>query len=156
MATRKLKTRPEWEDALRSGRKTIDARLVADDIAELEVGDRVHYPGATARSSAFGSTPASVICWLTKTGTESRPMRPAATRCSVCSKRATRRRCTPPGPSRSSYSMRALRTDGSLRLPSRSVATNDGDSRRKQPGARPARRIAYIQRIVDPFIRRKG
>ena len=49
MATRKLRTRPEWEDALRSGRKTIDARLVADDIAELKVGDRVRYPGATAR-----------------------------------------------------------------------------------------------------------
>ena len=49
MATRNLKTRPEWEDALRSGRKTIDARLVADDIAELKVGDRVHYPGSTAR-----------------------------------------------------------------------------------------------------------
>lgn len=49
MATRQLRTRPEWEDALRSGRKTIDARLVADDIAELQVGDEVHYPGARAR-----------------------------------------------------------------------------------------------------------
>jgi ASC-1-like (ASCH) protein len=49
VATKKLKTRPEWEDVLRSGRKTLDARLVADDIAELKVGDRVHYPGATAR-----------------------------------------------------------------------------------------------------------
>ena len=27
MHTRRLKTRPEWEDAMRSGRKTIDARL---------------------------------------------------------------------------------------------------------------------------------
>jgi ASC-1-like (ASCH) protein len=49
VATRNLKTRPEWEDALRSGRKTIDARLVADDIAELKVGDRVRYPAAEAR-----------------------------------------------------------------------------------------------------------
>jgi len=49
VATRNLKTRPEWEDALRDGRKTVDARLVADDIAELKVGDRVRYPGATAR-----------------------------------------------------------------------------------------------------------
>ncbi len=49
MATRHLKTRPEWEDALRSGLKTIDARLVADDIAGLEVGDIVLYPGAAAR-----------------------------------------------------------------------------------------------------------
>jgi ASC-1-like (ASCH) protein len=49
VATRKLRTRPEWEDALRSGRKTIDARLVADDIAELKVGDRVRYPGAKAQ-----------------------------------------------------------------------------------------------------------
>ena len=44
MATRHLKTRPEWEDALRSGLKTIDARLVADDIAGLEVGDILQYP----------------------------------------------------------------------------------------------------------------
>jgi ASC-1-like (ASCH) protein len=49
MATRRLETRPEWEDALRSGLKTIDARLVADDIAGLEVGDVVQYPGAKAR-----------------------------------------------------------------------------------------------------------
>ena len=49
MATRHLKTRPEWEDALRSGLKTIDARLVADDIAGLEVGDMLLYPGAEVR-----------------------------------------------------------------------------------------------------------
>jgi ASC-1-like (ASCH) protein len=49
MTTRNLKTRPEWEDALRSERKTIDARLVADDIAGLKVGDRVRYPGAIAQ-----------------------------------------------------------------------------------------------------------
>jgi ASC-1-like (ASCH) protein len=49
MATRRLKTRPEWEDALRSGRKTVDARLVGDDIANLKVGDQVSYPGAEAR-----------------------------------------------------------------------------------------------------------
>ena len=36
MATRHLKTRPEWEDALGSERETIDARVVADDIADLE------------------------------------------------------------------------------------------------------------------------
>jgi ASC-1-like (ASCH) protein len=49
MAKKHLTMRPEWEDALRSGRKTIDARLVADDIGNLKVGDLVHYPGATAR-----------------------------------------------------------------------------------------------------------
>jgi ASC-1-like (ASCH) protein len=49
VATRHLKTRPEWEGALRSGLKTIDARLVADDIAGLEVGDIVRYPGAEVR-----------------------------------------------------------------------------------------------------------
>ena len=49
MATRHLKTRPEWEDVLRSGLKTIDARLVADDIAGLEVGDILQYPGAEVR-----------------------------------------------------------------------------------------------------------
>jgi ASC-1-like (ASCH) protein len=49
MPGRHLRTRPEWEDALRSGRKTIDARLVADDIAGLKIGDVVRYPGARAR-----------------------------------------------------------------------------------------------------------
>jgi hypothetical protein len=41
MPGRHLSLRPEWEDALRDGRKTIDARLVADDIAGLEVGEAV-------------------------------------------------------------------------------------------------------------------
>ncbi len=49
MATRNLKTRPEWEDPLRSGRKTIDARLVTDEIDGIKVGDLIHYPGAKAR-----------------------------------------------------------------------------------------------------------
>lgn len=49
MTKKHLKTLPEWEDALRDGRKTIDARLVADDIDGLKVGDRVRYPGADAR-----------------------------------------------------------------------------------------------------------
>jgi ASC-1-like (ASCH) protein len=49
MARRHLKIRPEWEDALRTGRKTIDARLVADDIADVKVGDILHYPGARAQ-----------------------------------------------------------------------------------------------------------
>ena len=46
---RHLSMRPEWEDAIRSGRKTIDARPVADDIADLEVGAIVRYPGARVR-----------------------------------------------------------------------------------------------------------
>lgn len=41
--------RPEWEDAIRSGRKTIDARLVADDIADVRVGRIIRYPGARVR-----------------------------------------------------------------------------------------------------------
>lgn len=49
MSRRRLHILPRWEDALRSGRKTIDARLVADDIADLKVGDTVHYAGAVAR-----------------------------------------------------------------------------------------------------------
>jgi ASC-1-like (ASCH) protein len=44
--TRRLITRPEWEDAIRSGAKTIDARLVADDVADLHTGQIVRYPGA--------------------------------------------------------------------------------------------------------------
>jgi ASC-1-like (ASCH) protein len=49
MAKRHLQIRPEWGEAIRSGRKTIDARLVADDIAELKVGDVVRYPAIQAR-----------------------------------------------------------------------------------------------------------
>ncbi|MHB1562146.1 MAG: hypothetical protein ACYC61_32260 [Isosphaeraceae bacterium] len=49
MPGRLLSMRPEWEDALRDGRKTIDARLVADDVDGLRVGDSVHYPGASLR-----------------------------------------------------------------------------------------------------------
>jgi ASC-1-like (ASCH) protein len=41
--------RPEWEDAIRSGRKTIDARPVADDIAEVKIGGIIRYPGARVR-----------------------------------------------------------------------------------------------------------
>lgn len=48
MPGRLLTTRPEWEDALREGRKTIDARAVADDIAELEVGEAVRYRGGAS------------------------------------------------------------------------------------------------------------
>ena len=49
MSKRHVRTRPEWEDALRSGRKSIDARVVADDIANLSVGRVVRYPGVRAR-----------------------------------------------------------------------------------------------------------
>jgi ASC-1-like (ASCH) protein len=50
---RHLGIRPQWEDALRSGRKTIDARLVADDMADLFVGHVVRYPGARLRVRAM-------------------------------------------------------------------------------------------------------
>lgn len=46
---RHLSTRPEWEDTIRSGRKDIDARLVADDIADVTVGAIIRYPGARVR-----------------------------------------------------------------------------------------------------------
>jgi ASC-1-like (ASCH) protein len=49
MATRYLRTRPEWADALRSGRKTLDARSVTDEIDGLKAGDVVQYPGVRAR-----------------------------------------------------------------------------------------------------------
>jgi ASC-1-like (ASCH) protein len=49
MTRRHLSTRPEWEDAIRSGRKTIDARLVADDVADITVGAIIRYPGARVR-----------------------------------------------------------------------------------------------------------
>lgn len=48
MAKRHLTMRPEWGEAVRAGRKTIDARL-ADDAAGLEVGDAVRYPAVRAR-----------------------------------------------------------------------------------------------------------
>jgi ASC-1-like (ASCH) protein len=46
---RHLSMRPEWEDAIRSGRKTIDARPVADDIADVSVGAVIRYHGAQVR-----------------------------------------------------------------------------------------------------------
>lgn len=46
---RHLSMRPEWEDAIREGRKNIDARLVADDIANVKVGSVIRYPGARVR-----------------------------------------------------------------------------------------------------------
>jgi ASC-1-like (ASCH) protein len=49
MATRYLRTRPEWADALRSGRKTLDARSVTYEIDGLKAGDVVQYPGVRAR-----------------------------------------------------------------------------------------------------------
>lgn len=53
MTRRHLTTRPEWEDPIRDGRKTIDARLVADDIADLKVGSIVRYPGARVRVTSM-------------------------------------------------------------------------------------------------------
>ncbi len=49
MSGKHLTTRSEWQDALRNGRKTIDARVVADDIADLSVGQILRYPGARVR-----------------------------------------------------------------------------------------------------------
>jgi len=49
MSRRHLTIRPEWERAVREGRKTIYARLVADDIAGVEVGHIINYPGTRAR-----------------------------------------------------------------------------------------------------------
>ncbi|MGP0064943.1 MAG: hypothetical protein ACLQGP_15260 [Isosphaeraceae bacterium] len=49
MTTRHLKTRPDWTEAVRSGRKTIDARLVTDEMDGLKAGDFVQYPGVKAR-----------------------------------------------------------------------------------------------------------
>jgi ASC-1-like (ASCH) protein len=36
-------------EAVRSGRKTIDARVVTDEIDGLKIGDLVQYPGARTR-----------------------------------------------------------------------------------------------------------
>lgn len=49
MAPKHLNIRPEWEEALRSGAKTIDARLVADDVGSVKIGDVVRYRGVRAR-----------------------------------------------------------------------------------------------------------
>jgi ASC-1-like (ASCH) protein len=48
MAKRHLTIRPEWGEAVRTGRKSIDARP-ADDVAGLEVGDVVRYSAVRAR-----------------------------------------------------------------------------------------------------------
>jgi ASC-1-like (ASCH) protein len=46
---RHLAIQPEYEDAIRRGRKTIDARPVADDIADVKVGGFIRYPGSIVR-----------------------------------------------------------------------------------------------------------
>jgi ASC-1-like (ASCH) protein len=46
---RHLSMRPKWEDAIREGRKSIDARLVADDMANVKVGSIIRYAGARVR-----------------------------------------------------------------------------------------------------------
>ena len=53
MTRKRLKTRAEWEDALRSGCKTIDARWLTDEIGGLKVGDTIRYPGAKAQVKAI-------------------------------------------------------------------------------------------------------
>ncbi|HXH06190.1 MAG TPA: ASCH domain-containing protein [Vicinamibacterales bacterium] len=52
MSRRHLSLRPEWEEAIRRRRKTIDARVLADEMPELVVGAVLHYPGARARIRA--------------------------------------------------------------------------------------------------------
>jgi ASC-1-like (ASCH) protein len=49
MGRRHLSIRPQWEDAIRGGRKTVDARPVADDVADVRVGTIIRYPGAQVR-----------------------------------------------------------------------------------------------------------
>jgi len=49
MATRYLTTRAEWLEALRSGRKTLDARPVTYEVDFLKIGDVVQYPGVETR-----------------------------------------------------------------------------------------------------------
>jgi ASC-1-like (ASCH) protein len=46
---RHLSIRREWEDAIREGRKDIDARFVDDDVVPLKIGAVVRYPGARVR-----------------------------------------------------------------------------------------------------------
>ena len=53
MSRKHLKTRAEWEDALRSGRKTIDARWLTDDVGGIKVGDTVRYAGAKTQVKAI-------------------------------------------------------------------------------------------------------
>jgi ASC-1-like (ASCH) protein len=49
MSKRHLKIRPEWGEALRTGRKDIDARPAGEDVAGLEVGNVVRYPAVHAQ-----------------------------------------------------------------------------------------------------------
>jgi ASC-1-like (ASCH) protein len=49
MTTKHVPIRPEWDEAIRTGRKTIDARLATDDVTNLKVGDVVRYPAVRAR-----------------------------------------------------------------------------------------------------------
>lgn len=55
MLKRHLKIRPEWEDALRSERKGILVRPATEDVAGLEMGEIVRYPGARAQVQRIAS-----------------------------------------------------------------------------------------------------
>jgi ASC-1-like (ASCH) protein len=48
MAKKHLHIRPEWGEAIRAGRKDIDARP-ADEVAGLEVGEIIRYPAVRCR-----------------------------------------------------------------------------------------------------------
>jgi ASC-1-like (ASCH) protein len=49
MTTKRLPLHAGWDEAIRHGRKTIDARLATDDATLLKVGDVVRYHGVRAR-----------------------------------------------------------------------------------------------------------
>jgi ASC-1-like (ASCH) protein len=49
MTTKRLPLHPGWDEAIRSGRKTIDARPATNDASVLKVGNVVRYPGVRAR-----------------------------------------------------------------------------------------------------------
>jgi ASC-1-like (ASCH) protein len=53
MATRYVTIRPEWVEALRSGRKTLDARPVTFEVDFLKIGDVLQYPGVHARVASL-------------------------------------------------------------------------------------------------------
>ena len=49
MGKRHLPIRPQWGEAVRAGRKTIDARPADEHVTGLEVGEVVRYPAVRAR-----------------------------------------------------------------------------------------------------------
>ncbi|MBZ0158200.1 MAG: ASCH domain-containing protein [Alphaproteobacteria bacterium] len=49
--------KPEWENAIREGRKTIDVRFNAEKFSEVKIGDSIHYGSTEVRVTSIRAYP---------------------------------------------------------------------------------------------------